>query len=105
MTKELTVKDKRLGKGLDALFGNPGLTDPFTAGPTATTTNVAISKIQLNPYQLRLYLLLLLILERHCNLLMITAFSTETSSHQIFCLRTRKMGSTYIWQILGWLKV
>lgn len=47
------TKDKpRLGKGLDALFGYHSLTDPL-AGPTATSTNVAIAKIQLNPYQPR----------------------------------------------------
>jgi len=47
------IKDKpRLGKGLDALFGYTALNDPLD-GPNATTTNVPIAKIQINPYQPR----------------------------------------------------
>ena len=49
----MTKEKPRLGKGLDALFGHPALTDPLGASPTATSTNVAIAKIQLNPYQPR----------------------------------------------------
>lgn len=49
----MTKEKPRLGKGLDALFGNPGLTNPLAGGPIATSAHVAIAKIQLNPYQPR----------------------------------------------------
>jgi ParB family chromosome partitioning protein len=48
----MTKEKPRLGKGLDALFGHPAITEPLTAGPTASAT-VPIARIQLNPYQPR----------------------------------------------------
>jgi ParB family transcriptional regulator, chromosome partitioning protein len=49
----MTKEKPRLGKGLDALFGNPALIDPLAGAPTATSTNVAVARIQLNPHQPR----------------------------------------------------